>query len=245
LRRFFGFKVAIDAHFGGVEACNGSKIFQRVLDYCNRVADLVIVTNYMHRNRIRSLGGRGFVCPDPLPDLSRYCIQEEEIARKVFFICSFDVDEPIQEVFRAAEILLPEGFQFFVSGNYRKAGIAPDDFPHLKLLGFVSETEFYGHLFSSQVVVDLTDYDNCLVCGAYEALAAGKPLVLSREKALQEYFTDGTVFTANQAAEIAAAVRQAHAERSRLAEECHNWVTQERAEMRVRLASLGRILEDI
>jgi glycosyltransferase involved in cell wall biosynthesis len=245
LRRFLGFKVAIDAHFGGVEAYNGSKVFQRVLDYCNRTADLVIVTNEGHARRIRSLDGNTFVCPDPLPDLSAHRGQEEKILQKVFFICSFDIDEPFQEVFRAAEALLPEGFRFFASGNYRKAGIAPDDFPHVKLLGFVPEPEFYRHLFSSQVVVDLTDHENCLVCGAYEALEAGKPLVLSKKRALQEYFSGGTVFTSHQATEIAAAVRQAHAERSRLTEECRQWVAQARADMDKRIASLRRILEDL
>ena len=36
LRRFFRFKVIIDAHFGGVEAYNGSETFQKLLDHCNR-----------------------------------------------------------------------------------------------------------------------------------------------------------------------------------------------------------------
>ena len=245
LRPFFGFKIAIDAHFGGVEAYNGSEAFQRVLDHCNQAADLVIVTNKGHAQHIRTLGGKTFVCPDPLPDLSEYLGQTEEILDKIFFICSFDTDEPFREVFRAAEILRPEGLRFFVSGNYRKAKIAPGDFPHVDFLGFVPESDFYRHLFSSQVVVDLTDNEACLVCGAYEALEAGKPLVLSRKKALQEYFTGGIVFTQNNAEEIATAVKRAHAERARLVEECRQWASRERAEMIVRTATLGGILEDL
>lgn len=245
LRRFLGFKVAIDAHFGGVEAYNGNETFQRVLDHCNRTADLVIVTNEDHGRHVRNLGGRTFVCPDPLPDLSAHRSQTGEIPGKVFFICSFDIDEPFREVFRAAEILIPEGLRFFVSGNYRKAGIALGDFPHVELLGFVPESDFYRHLFSSQVVVDLTDHDNCLVCGAYEALEAGKPLVLSSKKALRAFFTGGTVFTENRAEEIAAAVRRAHIERLGLKEESRRWASQTRAEMRHRLASLRSVLEEL
>ena len=245
LRRIFGFKVGIDAHFGGVEAYGGIKIIQRILDYCNRVADLVIVTNEGHSRRVQDLGGKTFVCPDPLPDLSEYRGKTEEIPGKVFFICSFDIDEPFCEGFGAAEILFSEAFRFFLSGNYRKAGISPSDFPHVELLGFVSESEFYRHLFSSQVVIDLTDYDNCLVCGAYEAMEAGKPLVLSRKKALQDYFTGGTVFTTNRAKEIAAAVRKAHAERSGLADECRRWVCRERTEIKRRLTSLRNTLENL
>lgn len=243
LRPFFGFKIGIDAHFGGIDASNGSEAPQWVLDYCNRTAEFVIVTNESHAHRVRSLGGKPFVCPDPLPDLAEHRGQGAEIPHKVFFICSFDIDEPYREVFYAAKILAPEGFHFFVSGNYRKGGITPEDFPHVELLGFVPEPEYYGHLFSSQLVVDLTENDNCLVCGAYEALVAAKPLVLSRKKALEEYFTGGTVFTENKAAEIAAAVRVAYAERSRLAEESRQWVIRAREEMKERMARLNNSLE--
>jgi len=245
LRSFFGFKLGIDAHFGGIDSSNGSEAPQWVLDYCNRTAELVIVTNESHAQRVRSLGGKAFVCPDPLPDLSDHRGPRVANPHKVFFICSFDIDEPYIEVFHAAEILAQEGFRFFVSGNYRKAGITPDDFPHVELLGFVPEAEFYGHLFSSQVVVDLTDNDDCLVCGAYEALEAGKPLVLSRKKALEEYFTGGTVFTENKAAEIAAAVRVAYAGRSRLEEESRQWAIKAREEVRERIAGIQRALESI
>lgn len=245
LRPFFRFKIGIDAHFGGIDSSNGSEAPQWVLDYCNRAAELVIVTNESHAHHVHNLGGKTFVCPDPLPDLSEHLDQRVEIPRKVFFICSFDIDEPYLEVFRAAEILTPEGFRFFVSGNYRKRGITQDDFRYVELLGYVPESEFYGHLFSSQLVIDLTENDNCLVCGAYEALEAGKPLVLSRKKALEVYFTGGTVFTENRAAEIAAAVSFAYAERSRLAEESRQWVIREREEMRERMDRINSILETI
>lgn len=245
LRRPFGFKLVIDAHFGGVEAYNGSRTFQKVLDYCNRSADLVIVTNDAHARQIQLLGGKTFVSPDPLPDLSKYLGQAEEIPGKVFFICSFDIDEPFRQVFRAAEILLSDGFHFFASGNYYKGGIARDDFPHVHLLGFLPESEFYRHLLSSQVVVDLTDHENCLVCGAYEAMEAGKPLVLSRKKALQAYFTGGTVFTENRAEEIAAAVKKAHANQAELKEACLHWVLKEREGMKQRMVFLHHCLEEL
>lgn len=242
LRSFFGFRVAIDAHFGGIDASNGSNASQKTLDWCNRSAELVIVTNENHARHVRDLGGRAFICPDPLPDLSRYKGLAPEIAKKAFLICSYDVDEPFREVFKAAAMLASEGYRFSVSGKYQKAGISPQDYPHVDLLGFVPEDDFYRHLFTSQLVVDLTDNDDCLVCGAYEALEAGKPLILSKKMALQEYFTGGTVFTENKAGDIAAAVRIAYAERERLAEESRLWVQQAKADMEKRMAELNDIL---
>jgi glycosyltransferase involved in cell wall biosynthesis len=245
IRHFFGFKLGIDAHFGGIDATNGSKAPQCVLDWCNRSADLVIVTNERHSFYVRNLGGKVFICPDPLPDLSRYSDGVVLISKKIFVICSYDVDEPFREVFKAAKELVEEGFCFTVSGKYQKAGISPQEFPYVDLLGFVAEDDFYRQLFSSQVIVDLTDNDDCLVCGAYEALAAYKPLVLSRKIALQSYFTGGTVFTENNASDIANAVRFAFAERERLMEEAYQWVLHSKEEINSRMLELTKILENI
>jgi hypothetical protein len=46
-------------------------------------------------------------------------------------------------------------------------------------------------------VIDLSTRERCLLCGAYEAVAAGKPMILSRTRTLMDYFTRGAVFTDN------------------------------------------------
>lgn len=245
MRKWMGFRLAVDAHFGGVESYTGTSALQRVLDSCNRSADLVIVTNDGHADHVRRIGGQAFVCADPLPDLSAYrgCSIEER--RKVFFICSFDIDEPYHEVFSAAEMLRDSGFQFAVSGNYFKAGIAPDRFPNVCFLGFVPEHEYYSHLYSSEVVIDLTEHDNCLVCGAYEAIAAEKPLVLSKKRALESHFRDSAVFTENDSASIANAVILAYEDRVRLRESCVRWAAKNRIEMSATISRLAINLQNL
>lgn len=242
LRAIYSFKVVIDAHYGGVEAYNGSKIFQWVLGYCNNGADLVIVTNKEHARYLKRLGAKIFVCPDPLPDLSEFRVKSGVIPRKVFFICSFDPDEPYIEVFEAAKSLKNNGFSFFVSSDYKKANVIPADYPLVTFLGFVSEREFYNHLFSSELVIDLTENENCLVCGAYESLAAGKPVILSDQKVLRQYFTGGAVFTENSCKAIEDAVKNAYANKQKLRDECVAWVKENRHEMHSRLQSLREIL---
>jgi glycosyltransferase involved in cell wall biosynthesis len=240
-----GFKLAVDAHFGGVESYTGSSALQQALDFCNRSADLVIVTNVGHADHVRRIGGQAFVCADPLPDLSAHRGNSVEVPRKVFFICSFDIDEPYHEVFRAAEMLWEEGFRFAVSGNYAKAGIAPETFPFINFLGFVPEDEFYSNLYSSEVVVDLTDHDNCLVCGAYEAIAAEKPLVLSKKRALENHFRDGAIFTENNAVAIASAVTLAYDDRVRLRANCVRWAAESRVEMSATIGALAVSLQNL
>jgi glycosyltransferase involved in cell wall biosynthesis len=242
LRWMFGFKVVLDAHWGGVEAPNGSSALQQIIDYCNRKADLVIVTNTNHFGWIESLGGRAVACPDPLPNLERYRLKstKDQGEKSAFLICSFDVDEPFLEALQAFEILRKEGFRCVVSGNYRKVGLDPAQYPSIIFTGFAPEEQFYKILFESSVAIDLTNFENCLVCGAYEAMSAEVPLVLSDKKCLREYFNRGVVYTSNNPDSIAEAIRRAYADRHRLLEEIQIWKIEKAHENR---ETLKRIVE--
>jgi len=242
LRPIFQFKILSDAHFGGVEAYNGSRIFQKILDYNNRCMDAVIVTNMEHARHIERVGGKAFVCEDPLPDLSRFYKPNMDGEKNVFFICSYAIDEPYTIAFDAARLLFDEGYRFHVSGNYQKVGIDPKMYPHIHFLGFVSESEFYKTLFQSQVVLDLTSRENCLVCGAYEAMSALKPLVTSDRLVLRQYFNRGTVFSEHNLQSIADSVRYAYENRDILEKEIHMWVIQSKDDIANKITNIREFI---
>jgi hypothetical protein len=223
LKQLFRYTFVIDAHYAGIVAPNGNRLLQWVLDFCNRHADLVIVTNEPHCRYVLANGGRSLVCEDPLPEIEEYASAADEESKNVFFICSYDIDEPYADVLRAADILHKEGYVFWVSGDFRKASIDPRDWPHVCFMGYVSETEFYERLGKSQVVVDLTSQENCLVCGAYESMALEKPLVTSKALALQRYFTGGTVFVDHNPSAIAEGVKRAFEKRRDLKRQISVW----------------------
>ena len=187
LRRWYGFALVSDAHYVGVRALRGGRLLQSVLDFHNARVDLVIVTNERHAAYVAALGGRAYVCPDPLPDLSAQDCAVPVPDKAVFLVCSFEQDEPFEAVFSAFSGL-QHGYTLFVSGRYTRAGIDPARFPWVRFLGYVSEQEYYAYLRSCAVIVDLTELEDCLLCGAYEALAARKPLVVSNTSALASYF---------------------------------------------------------
>jgi glycosyltransferase involved in cell wall biosynthesis len=56
---------------------------------------------------------------------------------------------------------------------------------------------------------------DCLVCGAYEALALHRPVVMSDSKAARELFTSGVEFVDNTAQSIAIAVQKILADQER------------------------------
>ena len=62
------------------------------------------------------------------------------------------------------------------------------------MLGFVPEVKYWELLSSVDIVMDLTTREACLVCGAYEAVALEKPLILSNTSTQKKYFNRGCVF---------------------------------------------------
>jgi len=240
-RPLLRYRLASDAHYGGIVAVNGGRVVQIVLDFINRVTDLTIVTTDGHADIVHRLGGTALVCPDPLPDLPDEVILPPALASggpTVLFICSFDRDEPFADVFEAAESLAADGFRIFVSGRYARVGLSPEGVPHVTLLGYVDSATYDGYLRHVDVVLDLTTWEDCLVCGAYEAMAAGRPAVLSTTSALTRLFTAGTVFTGHAPVEIADAVRRAYAQRAALAAAIPGWTAHHVAQTRERMAAI-------
>jgi glycosyltransferase involved in cell wall biosynthesis len=185
---------------------------------------MVIVTNTEHADHITKIGGNAFVCEDPLPCLpDGITMLAKSMRKSILFICSFDVDEPYKEAFVAAKYLLNDGFTFYVSGNYNKVKINPEDYAYINFLGHVPYSLFYSYLISSDIILDLTACENCLVCGAYEAMAAEKPLVTSDTKALRNYFTHGTKFTKHDPESITRSIRNAYENKDNLSDQIRQW----------------------
>ena len=240
-RPFFRYRFVSDAHYGGVVDVRGSRLVQGLLDFANRHVDLVIVTNPRHADRVRLNGGISFVCPDPLPQFAGAPAPPGGMngaEKTVLFIGSYDADEPYREVFAAADILAERGFRVFASGRYSRVGISPASIPNAVLLGFVGRATYEAYLHNVDVVLDLTRWQDCLVCGAYEAMAAGKPCVLSRTTALTELFTHGTVFCSHDPMDIADAVVAAYVQRAALKVQIESWVHQYHRATQARVSAL-------
>jgi glycosyltransferase involved in cell wall biosynthesis len=245
VRRWYGFALVADGHYAGVRALTGSARLQRLLDFYNARVSLVIVTNEPHALYLRARGCQAFVCPDPLPALP----PPAKLAlppRSVFLVCSFDPDEPYEAVFAAFGQLAREGdYTLIVSGNYAKAKVDPHGFPGVRFLGYVPEEQYYAYLQACTLVMDLTMLEDCLLCGAYEALAAGKPLITSASAALRDYFGDAALYTAHEPAAIAASVAQAFAEREELTRRAGSWCARNERLLGERLGALRGALQGL
>jgi len=217
LRRAIGYQLIIDAHNEAVEPfLHRSAPILAVTRWLLRCADRVIVTNDQLAQAVTQHKGTPLVLTDPLPIAPQTNPRDACDNFRVAVISTYADDEPLEEIIGAAAAAGSE-FRFFITGNPQKlAESVRRSLPaNLTVTGFLNESDYWNLLASSDAVLDLTTMDNCLVCGAYEAIAAGTPLVLSDNAASVSTFRDFAEFTSNHASDILLAlkrIRQRHAE---------------------------------
>lgn len=195
LKYITGFKVIVDAHNAGLLPAEGrSSMLMLISKLIQRQADLVLVTNNYLKKHVMNSGGKAFVLQDKIPLIKQR--SPIPLAGKInfLFICSYAEDEPYEIVFEAAASL-PDDIKIYVTGNFKNKINITNLPKQVHLTGFIPAKEFETMLYSVDGTIDLTKRENCLVCGAYESVAVGKPMILSNTIALKEYFKFGAIYT--------------------------------------------------
>lgn len=220
-RLAFRYKLIVDRHTNfalGQPASLRKSVFTMISDLTIRLADLTIVTNQPLASLVASRKGRSFVLPDALPALSGP-VENRQLpgSRNICLVCTYAQDEPYEEVIRAASLLPPDVF-LYITGRLDRAKFSKPTSEilatsnNIVLTDFLPEDQYVELIFSVDVIIDLTTLDHCLVCGAYEAVAAGKALVLSESAANRELFGDAPVYVTADQDSIRAGIETALAE---------------------------------
>lgn len=214
LKPVLGLKVVVDFHNSGLFPLEGkSRLLLMISRLTCRWADLSVVTNSSLAEVVENRKGRACIVTDPLNEEEFFPIEAPQTDRAPYllFVCSWSEDEPWEQVLEAVKHTV-EPFTLNVTGNYKKrlSSLAAEALPgNVKLLGFVEREEYIRCLQGASLMLDLTNRDHCLVCGAYEAVAAEVPMLLSDTKVNREVFPKGAVYTENQAKPIAKAIDEA------------------------------------
>ena len=140
----------------------------------------------------------------------------------VLCICSWAEDEPIDEVFAAGHHLLAQNqdIQIRITGNPEKRGPIPKNLPaNVVLTGFLSDDDFHRQFAQADAIMDLTEREHCLVCGAYEGVAAGRPIIITDSAVSREVFYKGAIYTKNTGQSIANSILEAKLGRVKLQED--------------------------
>lgn len=254
-KRLLGFSLVVDRHSnfllspGAAKGIKGWKrrLFLALSRYSIRNADITIVTNPEIAARVAGEAGRPFILPDPYPDLDIAPRPPGRAVPRVVFVCSWADDEPIREMMAAAAELRGE-IVMHVTGRPKPVYSAMLESRTENFLptGFLSDAEYFRLLADADAVAVLTTQPSTLVCGAYEGMAMGKPLLLSGSEVLRRYFAAGAVhLDTHRPGEIAEKLRLLLAKRREVRDAGLIFLEISRAAWRGRHLALRRALAEI
>jgi glycosyltransferase involved in cell wall biosynthesis len=201
--RLLGARIAVDIHTGALVDRRWRWSVPLLAWACRR-AGLAIVTLPSLAAGLEARGVRTAVLPDPLPDLvpgdAVRDTADGDRPSRVVAICSWAPDEPIEALIASAA---GRPWQLSITGRPRGAVEAP---ANVRLTGFLDDREYVDLLAEADAVVALTTRGETLLSGAWEAIALGRPLVLSDTEALRSTFGAGPPYVRSDAASIAAGI---------------------------------------
>lgn len=210
LKYWFNYQLIVDAHNEAVEPFIHNNVIVRALaKFIIAHSEKTIVTNSILADKVHSNRGNAIVLPDFLPNIQPrdYLPQAENGEFEITLICTYANDEPYEEVFKALAALGNKA-QLNVTGKI-PAKIDTNKIPdNVKLLGYLSEHDYWETLFKSHIIIDLSTMNNCLVCGAYESLAIQKPLLLSKNEASLNLFGEYAIHVDNTSESIKAGIEE-------------------------------------
>jgi glycosyltransferase involved in cell wall biosynthesis len=166
----------------------------------------------------------------------------------VLFVCSWAPDEPIAAVLEAAELLAgtDPDISITITGRPKLAATGwVGDLPrNVELPGYLSDHEFERRLAGCSVILDLTTRADCMVCGAYEAVSVGVPMILSNNEPTVRYFRKGALYTDNSAQDIARLILEARGRHTQLRQEVIELKDELATAEKVALEGLFKLVSD-
>lgn len=206
-----GKRIVMDSHTGAFISEKWG-MFQWLNRYLSKRAITTIITNDYLKRIVDGWQANSFILgyvPGEYPPGDEYPVDKSKFS--VAYISSFADDEPYREVMEVAR-QLPE-VNFYVTGNAKKVppehlANKPDNFI---LTGYIPYEQYVGLMRRVDAMLCLTTRDHTLLMGGFEAISLGVPLITSDFPLLKEYFFDGTVYTDNTAAGMAAGIQEAQA----------------------------------
>lgn len=236
-----GVPYVIDAHTAAFLHPRWRRL-QWLQHWLGRRAETTIVSNDHLAGIIRVNGGHATIITDVPVTFS--IAETFRLVDKftVAVVCSFNYDEPIHEVFKAAEEL-PE-IQFYLTGNPRKLDrtLAEAVPPNVSLTGFLPDSVYGSLLRQVDAVMTLTTRDHTMLRGAYEAIYQGTPVIISEWPLLRQAFPVGAIHVDNSARQMAAAVRRMQADAGRYRAEARELCARKQREWeQVKMALLEQI----
>jgi glycosyltransferase involved in cell wall biosynthesis len=209
-----GVPLALDSHPGsfGRQGDRASRLLLPLHRFVARRAAVCLVTCEDWVRVVESWGGRGIVLhesPGRWPGSPSPPSRPTAGGRPlVLFVTRFAGDEPVGAVVDAAAML--PGADFAVTGRLADlpGSLAAAAGPNVRFVGFLPGARYRELVASADVLLTLTSEPTSVMRAAYEAVYAGKPLVVSDWPLCRSLFPHA-VHVQNEPAAVAAGLAEA------------------------------------
>jgi glycosyltransferase involved in cell wall biosynthesis len=204
--RSVGARVLLDSHPGsfGAQGDRHSGQLQWLQRFLTRRVTASLVAAPAWAEKVEAWGGRAVVVHEA-PGRWTAAAHERHARLRALYVGRFAGDEPWREVLAAAA-QLPD-VDLFVTGQLEDC---PEEdrataAANVTFVGFLGPSDYRRAVDEADVVVTLTTEPSSVMRAAYEAVYAGRPLVVSDWPIARELFPTA-VHVANRAADIAAGI---------------------------------------
>ncbi len=172
-------RIVLDSHPGGFGA-QGDRVAARVQGlhrWLVRQVDLSLVAAPVWADQVEAWGGRALVVHEAPGSWQRTPAARHR-RLQVLYVGRFAPDEPWPAVVEAA-VAHPE-LDLLLTGDSRLAHVDPRQLPdNVRLVGFLTAARYRAAVTAADVVVTLTTEPGSVMRAAYEAVWAGRPVVVS------------------------------------------------------------------
>ena len=229
LKPIFQYNLIVDRHsnfrFSTMSSSSLKwRVFHMLSKYTVKKADITIVTVESLQKLMNEWQGHGVVLQDKIPEIIVNKDDKRDLNGDYNIVCvsTFVADEPIFEIVKAAK-LIDNHIHIYMTGKFQ-------NFPQIEELqiikpanvtftGFISDNDYAQLLYSADAILVLTVLDELLTCGAYEAVALNKPMILSNTRALSDYFFKGAAYANPDSESIAEAIMEVKENHNRYLED--------------------------
>lgn len=164
--------------------------------------------------QVAGWGGKALIVHEAPGDWQLHPLPRNRRAR-ILYVGRFAADEPWQQVIEAAR-RLPD-CEFSITGEPERSGLAPGQLPgNVTLTGYLDADGYRRAVHDADLVICLTTEPGSVMRSAYEAVWAGRPLIVSDWPVCRQTFPYA-VPVVNAADGIAAGVSSALIDYERLA----------------------------
>jgi glycosyltransferase involved in cell wall biosynthesis len=214
--RLAGARVVLDSHPGAFGA-QGDRVAARLLPLHRLLVprvDLSMVASEQWRQQILEWGGDAVVVHEAAGDWQLTpAVRGQRL--QILYVGHFAPDEPWREVIKAA-MQLPE-CDLHITGEVQSAPLDDVELPeNVKLVGFMDPDRYKQAVTEADAVLCLTTEPESIMRSAYEAVWAGRPLIVSDWPAGRETFPYA-IPVDNDGDSIAAGIARADRDYDRLA----------------------------